>query len=170
MATKAKPDGIYQLNSQQRDDDARFIRALGRSHPERMVAIAPKPVPKLVAANDAQKPPVARKNPWPSWYEPTAVRRRTPNEVVASVAYEFDVTGMELKGAGRSRSLTHPRAVVVRILRERGMSFPQIGRWLGGRDHSTIINLHRNYDIYARMNPIVGRAYSNLREERKREV
>lgn len=146
------PKTIHETHAQQREDDGLFLAALLKVYPLPVI----KP-PHEVAEVDAEAKPI-----WPSWYRPMSRPRRTPTELIAAVAHEFGLTGYHLQGPGRSRHLVHPRSVVVRILRDRGMSNPQIGKWLGGRDHSTIINLSRNFDIYARMNPIVQRAYTRL--------
>lgn len=59
----------------------------------------------------------------------------------------------------RVRSCIHMRAVLIRILRERGLSYPTIGRIMGGRDHSSVINSFKNFDIYERQNSRVTDAY-----------
>lgn len=59
--------------------------------------------------------------------------------VLTMVAAHFQVTVAELKGAGRSRRITLPRQVAVLLLHEElGLNRSQIGRLLGGRDHSTV--------------------------------
>jgi len=59
--------------------------------------------------------------------------------VLTMVAAHFQVTVAELKGAERSRRVTLPRQVAVLLLHEElGLNRSQIGRLLGGRDHSTV--------------------------------
>lgn len=50
------------------------------------------------------------------------------------------ITPAELRGRGRSRAVAEVRFAVMAAARHRGMSLPQIGRGLGDRDHTTIIN------------------------------
>ena len=158
----ASPKTMHEHHAQQREDDGRFLAALLAVYPMPVIE-APheimegEPIPRMIIT--------ANKKPWPTWYKPAAQRRRTPTELVSAVAHEFGLTGYDLQGPGRARHLVQPRSVVVRILRDRGMSNPQIGKWLGGRDHSTIINLNRNFSMYARQNPIVQRAYMRLSEK-----
>lgn len=82
---------------------------------------------------------------WPNWYRP-AERRMFPRELVTAIATDAGFTYAEIVGRARSGPLVAVRAVCCRILRERGMSYPQIGRVLGGRDHSTIINALNKFD------------------------
>ncbi|MDE2595978.1 MAG: hypothetical protein KGL44_03775 [Sphingomonadales bacterium] len=60
-------------------------------------------------------------------------------------ARHFDVTEAGLRGPGRTERITRARALVVWALRSLGnqLSYPAIGRLLGERHHSTIINLHQ---------------------------
>lgn len=160
----ASPKTMHEHHAQQREDDGDFLRALLKAHPLPVI----KP-PHEVAEALAEKSAMVvteNKTPWPAWYKPSARRRRTPTELISAVAHEFGLTGYDIQGPGRARHLVHPRSVVVRILRDRGMSNPQIGKWLGGRDHSTIINLSRNFEIYARMNPVVQNTYARLADNK----
>ena len=69
--------------------------------------------------------------------------RRTdvdPDEVIRIVAQTFGVTMDSLLGRERSRQVALPRQVAMYLLREEGnISLPQIGAFLGGRDHTTIM-------------------------------
>ena len=69
-------------------------------------------------------------------------RRRdvTPDAIVEAVAHSFDVSVEQLKERNRSRSVVIPRQIAMFLLREEGrISLPQIGRVLGGRDHTTVM-------------------------------
>lgn len=46
----------------------------------------------------------------------------------------------ELTGAARFAELCHIRWAIMLNMRRRGLSFPVIGRILGGRDHSTVMH------------------------------
>jgi len=59
--------------------------------------------------------------------------------ILAMVAAHFNVTVEELKGRERSQRITLPRQVAILLLHEAaGLNRSQIGRLLGGRDHSTV--------------------------------
>jgi len=63
----------------------------------------------------------------------------SPDGVVRIVALHFNLTPEELTGRGRSQPVAHARHVAMYLLRaENDLSYPRIGRVLGGRDHSTI--------------------------------
>jgi len=58
--------------------------------------------------------------------------------IVNDVAMAFDVLPGDIVSQSRLRRYAYPRFAAYRLLRERGLSLPQIGRMIGYRDHSTI--------------------------------
>ena len=63
-----------------------------------------------------------------------------PDEIVQQVADTFGVTVERMLGRDRSRQVALPRQIAMYLLREEAnISLPQIGEFLGGRDHTTII-------------------------------
>jgi len=59
---------------------------------------------------------------------------------VACVAEHFAITEAQLMGSGREKVVSAARAVAMYLARQHtGMSFPEIGRALGGKNHSTVI-------------------------------
>ena len=56
----------------------------------------------------------------------------------------FQVTVADLKGKSRRKTLVRARCIAAFVARnELHMSYYEIGKWLGNRDHSTIIHAHR---------------------------
>ncbi|WP_407641333.1 helix-turn-helix domain-containing protein [Alteripontixanthobacter maritimus] len=87
-----------------------------------------------------------------------------PPKLKDAVAKTFGLTSADIDGPCRRASHTHPRSVITRILRERHWSFPQIGRMIGGRDHSTVFNSYHNFEKYAAVNPRVQMAYDRFKD------
>jgi hypothetical protein len=88
--------------------------------------------------------------------------------LVASIGTDFSVTADEIIGKGRFRKLILPRLVLTKLCLERGMSLIQIGRRMGGRDHTTILHQRDIFDAYAARYPQVRASYVRhvaLREE-----
>ena len=55
----------------------------------------------------------------------------------------FKVTIEDIKGKKRSQNINYPRQVAIYLCRElTNESYPKIGTYFGGRDHSTIINAY----------------------------
>jgi chromosomal replication initiator protein len=71
----------------------------------------------------------------------------TPREIVALVARHYGVPQKLLKSNSRKQYIVRARATAVYLARElSGASYDQIGRLLGGRDHTTIMHNFRKVD------------------------
>jgi chromosomal replication initiation ATPase DnaA len=60
--------------------------------------------------------------------------------VVRRASMREGVTVEQLRGAQRDRRTARARWAVMMVLRDAGMSTPQIGRTLGDRDHTTVLH------------------------------
>jgi chromosomal replication initiator protein len=60
--------------------------------------------------------------------------------VVRRASMRAGVTVEQLRGAQRDRRTARARWAAMIVLREGGMSTPQIGRTFGDRDHSTVLH------------------------------
>lgn len=87
---------------------------------------------------------------------------RLSGDTIADVAAYFKVSPDDLTGPNRSSYLVDARRVVALIMRERGLSYPQIARFLR-RDHSTICDLVRTFPERAAANPEILKALAVLR-------
>lgn len=67
------------------------------------------------------------------------------HDVIEACAAVGDVTYGEIIGSSRERRITYPRMLACAILKARGNSYPQVGRRMGGRDHSTAIHSVRTF-------------------------
>lgn len=77
--------------------------------------------------------------------EPIVPPSLDPELVIRVAAALWNVTEIELVSHRRATVLVAARALVVWVLRQvpaRPISYPAIGRALGGRDHTTIMNAH----------------------------
>ncbi|MGB8648659.1 MAG: chromosomal replication initiator protein DnaA [Anaerolineae bacterium] len=62
------------------------------------------------------------------------------DEILVAVAEFYRIRLDDLKGRGRSKEIVTPRQMAMYFLREEtGLSLPQIGEVLGGRDHTTVM-------------------------------
>jgi chromosomal replication initiation ATPase DnaA len=66
--------------------------------------------------------------------------KRLATQLIREVAAASGVTVPDIKGARRSVDLVYARAHIAFVLKARGLTFPQIGRLLGNRDHTTVMN------------------------------
>lgn len=71
----------------------------------------------------------------------------TWHEIVCAVAQAYRVTAADIIGPSRAKPVVIPRRVCIYILHKRGRaSLPQIGKWLGGRNHSTVMHNIRMFE------------------------
>lgn len=100
------------------------------------------------------------------WDLVTATNRIMPtiHNIQNVVANHFDITVMDMVSARRTKHLILPRHVALYLTKTMTeFSYPVIGRYFGGRDHSTII--HAVEKIEARMvsEPDLKRTIDGLR-------
>ncbi len=86
---------------------------------------------------------------------PTHRRTHSIDTILSILAEYFGVSLADLIGKKRNKELVYPRHMSMYILREDlDMSFPEIGREMGGKDHTTVMHGY---------NKIVGEIPSSLR-------
>ncbi len=62
------------------------------------------------------------------------------DEVLGAVASHYGLKVADLKGSRKTRDISHPRQVAMYLARRlTRSSFPEIGRAMGGKDHSTVV-------------------------------
>lgn len=72
---------------------------------------------------------------------PKVKHELTPEAVLKLVALQFGVRAMDLKSDKRVRKLSLPRQICMYLLRKHLlMSYPEIGKFMGGKDHTTILH------------------------------
>ena len=72
-----------------------------------------------------------------------SVYKNDVHRIQTVVCEYFKITLDDLKGKKRTQNINYPRQVAIYLCRELAKeSFPKIGTYFGGRDHSTIISSH----------------------------
>ena len=69
-----------------------------------------------------------------------------PQAILADAARQAQCTVDALISRQRRPELIRWRAIVAHKLLDRGLTYTQVGRFMGGRDHSGLITLTRRYD------------------------
>lgn len=65
----------------------------------------------------------------------------TPSKLIDIVTRHFSITKEEIIGKQRNRKFVRPRHILMYLMRQEcGMSYPQVGDALGGKDHTTIMH------------------------------
>ncbi len=67
----------------------------------------------------------------------------TPKDILKNVSSFYGVSLDDLKSRSRKNEVVKPRQIAMYLMRsEIKSSFPSIGSWLGGRDHTTAMHAH----------------------------
>lgn len=73
----------------------------------------------------------------------TKPRQITPGLILEQTAEMFGLEIEQIKSRSRTRNLVHARQIAMYVCRElTDLSYPQIGREFGGRDHTTVIHAY----------------------------
>ena len=89
----------------------------------------------------------------------------TMDEILTATAFAFEVEAGDLRSKGRRHELVEPRQVAMYLMREfTSHSYPEIGQFFSGRDHSTVVyavqkvteQVSKNRDLEERIQSIKG--------------
>jgi len=90
-------------------------------------------------------------------------------EIMAVVCRHYGVTSSDIRGRRRTQSIVEPRQVFMYLSRKlTNMSFDEIGRSCGGRDHSTVLYAVRKIEKRLEDDSSLGRTLRDMTSELKR--
>jgi hypothetical protein len=86
--------------------------------------------------------------------------------IQGAVARHFGLTGADLKSASRMHPISLARQIAIFFMKKHlGMGYSEIGRHLGGRDHSTILHAYRKIHVDSEDNDTVRKSVMTLLNE-----
>ena len=90
--------------------------------------------------------------------ERTAMRGPVPiDRIVAATAEHFSLDAALLLGSGREKTVSMARAVAMHLARQHtGMSYPELGRAMGNKNHSTVIAACQRVEALISAGEVVG--------------
>jgi len=87
-------------------------------------------------------------------------------KIKRTVSTYYGVSIIEIDSPRRHASIVLPRQVAMYLAKKlTGLSYPQIGRQLGGRDHSTVISGVRRIEHYLKQHPAMALTIDKLEQE-----
>ena len=102
-------------------------------------------------------------------------RQVTADEVMKTVSSEYGVRVTDITGNKKSRDISLPRQISMYLIRRlTRLSYPEIGRLMGGKDHSTVVKgvkkmngmLNENQELARRIRTVEKR----LMEQSRRRI
>jgi chromosomal replication initiator protein len=107
--------------------------------------------------------PAGNESPWDA-ETMRRPRRVTLDRIAKQTARHFQVTLADLRSPARRRQVVVARGVVVYLTREMtGLSLDRIGKYLGGRDHSTVLHAWQRTQELEAVDPEVRWSIETLR-------
>lgn len=83
----------------------------------------------------------------------------SPRQIIKQVARYFRIKSTKLVGASRRQSTVRARGAAIYLVRRlTGISFEQLGRHFGGRDHSTTLHAYRRTEATWQSDPLIRKA------------
>jgi len=97
--------------------------------------------------------------------DPAPRRSVSPLKIIRTVAKYFDLEPETLRGKRRDKQIVLARHISVYLIREEiGQAFAEIGKQLGGRDHSAILRGYEKIVNYVNISPQLRRDILDIRE------
>lgn len=95
----------------------------------------------------------------------------TMQDILELVVNHYKVRLADLQGKKRNRTIAVPRQICMYLGRElTALSLEEIGGYLGGRDHSTVIHAHRNIKHLAQRDPSTAKTLEGLSDRLNQSV
>ena len=127
---------------------ARRARLWGITPPQQnQKAPISRPVKRFVSERQPRQPAIRvsvsfsfEPGNWPDLIDPFT-KRKSARQIVAEVALKHGLKMSDLTGPYRHKSIVKARHEAMwRVRDETNLSYPQIGRVLGNRDHTTVLH------------------------------
>lgn len=150
QADRKRKDALTEYRGFCRDserDDALHFKPRGLARVRKVIKPKPCPEPKVPT------PPMDWSHrPFPKF----------GLDLVAAVSADLGLSPDDVAGPTRLKLYVHARAIISKILHDRNStvwSYPEIGRLLGGRDHTSILHCVKNLPKYMGSNPKLAEVY-----------
>jgi chromosomal replication initiator protein len=92
----------------------------------------------------------------------------TIEEIQKVVAEQFHIKAADMRAKNRTKNIVHPRQIAMHLCRElTELSFPEIGRHFGGRDHTTVIHACKQIERLKEQEPSVKQLLEGLIQQLK---
>ena len=87
----------------------------------------------------------------------------SPRQIIRHVARYFRLKSADLIGVSRHRSTVRARGAAIYLVRRMtGISFEQLGRHFGNRDHSTALHAYRRTEEQLHSDPLIRKAIQDV--------
>ncbi len=93
----------------------------------------------------------------------------TPEAVIDEVSRYYDVSVEKIKGDKRTSDIVLPRQIAMYIIREKtNLSLPEIGKELGGKNHTTVLHSIKKIEEAIKQDPQIAKIVAELVENIKK--
>lgn len=137
----------------------------------------PRPAPKPVVVVEPEPPaPIVKPDyirDWLTLASPEAIKPASSRKIISMVADAFGVSHLDIVGDRRFPKIVIARQVCFYLMREcTGLSFPEIARRVGDRDHTTALHgankiaklIQSDRDLHAAVTTMMIRVRAEIRQ------
>ena len=94
------------------------------------------------------------------------IKQPSMHEIALAASRHFSLRLADVRSSVRRRALVTARGVAVYLARhDAGKSLQEIGRYFGGRDHTTVMHSCRQTELMSESDPTIHEAIEQLRKE-----
>lgn len=149
-----------------------MLQDLHEAHRARMRRLNPPPKPKPAMPPPPHEDVVAAPPKPRIWAFPTLTEmepalpwRPAIGRIMGMVSRYYDVSEVDLYSARRARNIVRPRQVAMYLAKTlTTRSFPEIGRRVGDRDHTTVLHAVRKITALIATDPKIAKDVAALTE------
>lgn len=96
-------------------------------------------------------------------HKPVRLRITTMQEILIAVCVFYSTSSYAIKSSKRTANIVLPRHIFVFLAKRlTTKSLPEIGRFLGGRDHTTVLHAFRRIERMAEHSPLLAGDLADL--------
>jgi chromosomal replication initiator protein len=93
----------------------------------------------------------------------TTIKEPSPEDIQKQVCKFFNIKVADLKGKKKNNAIVLPRQIAMFIIRNKtSLSFPEIGSFFGGKDHSTVIHSIKKIESIYKEDPQIKNAVESI--------
>lgn len=129
-----------------------LVEQLHIAHKQRLVRLGALPRPAVIEPQAPEPTPEPAPEPKEFWFrivsdKPAPGAETMIEDVLRACCKYFEITRSQITSARRTANVVYPRQIAMYLCKlHTTKSYPEIGRRIGGRDHTTVLHGHKKVE------------------------